>query len=163
MSRKIFLLISFVTTLLVPALAHAQKLVFIVRHAERADEVMRDEADPPLSAAGQARAEKLSTMLADAGIKSIYVTAYRRTQQTAAPLAAKLHLKPEQTPAAATALASRLKSEHANDVVLIVVHSNTIGAIVKALGGPDVKLGDDEYDNLFVLVPATGAMTRIRY
>jgi amino acid transporter/phosphohistidine phosphatase SixA len=148
---------------LAPSVAHAQKLVLIVRHAERADQGMQDEVDPTLSAAGQARAEKLAAMLADADIKAIYVTAYRRTQQTAAPLAARIHVKPEPIPSTTPALVARLKSEHANHVVLIVGHSNTIGDIIKALGGPGVAIGDREYDNLFVLVPATGAMTRIRY
>jgi len=35
--------------------------------------------------------------------------------------------------------------------------------IIKALGGPDVTIGDLEYDNLFVLVPATQTLSRIRY
>ena len=49
------------------------------------------------------------------------------------------------------------------DVVLVVGHSNTLPAILKALAGVDVAIADNEYDNLFVVVPATGTMTRIRY
>jgi len=160
---RLVLILALVGASLVPAAADAQKLVFVVRHAERADDTMRDEADPPLSAAGQARAQKLAGMLADAGIKAIYVSAYQRTQQTAAPLAARLKIKPQPMPATAMALLARLKTEHANDVVLIVAHSSTIDAIIKALGGPEITLGEREYDNLFVIVPATGAFSRIRY
>jgi len=41
--------------------------------------------------------------------------------------------------------------------------AQTAAAIIKALGGPDVAIGDNEYDNLFLYVPATKTLTRIRY
>ena len=103
------------------------------------------------------------TTLADAGIQAIYVTQYRRTQDTARPLAEKLNLKALQTPPSNEALAIRLKSQHPNDVVLMVGHSNTIPAIIKALGGPGVTIADNEFDNLFVLAPASKAFTRFRF
>jgi broad specificity phosphatase PhoE len=158
---------------LAPPVAHAQKVVFIVRHAERADGgvvaaappgTMQAPADPPLSSAGEARAQKLAAMLAESGITSIFVTEFHRTEDTAKPLALKLGLTVEQKSAADTAgLIAALKSQHANDVVLIVAHSNTIAAIVKALGGPDVAVGDNDYDNIFMLVPASGTLTRIKF
>ena len=40
---------------------------------------------------------------------------------------------------------------------------NTIPEIIKALGGPTVKIADDEYDKLFIVVPGTGTMTATRY
>jgi broad specificity phosphatase PhoE len=153
----------------VPQAAGAQQLVFVVRHAERADggaasAAMTTPADPPLSAAGEARAAKLATMLADSGVKAIYSTEYRRTQETAKPLAQRLGIAVETVSARdAAALIERVKASHAADVVLIVGHSNTVPAIIKAFGGPAVEVGDDEYDSLFVIVPATGALTRIRY
>jgi broad specificity phosphatase PhoE len=150
--------------LALPSVALAQKLVIIVRHAERADAGMASkETDPLLSAAGAARANKLSVMLADAGIKAIYVTQYKRTQDTAKPLADKLNIKPEPTPLSGEALAARLKSQHGNDVVLLVGHSDTVPAIIKALGGPVVTIGESEFDNMFFIVPATGLVTRIHY
>jgi hypothetical protein len=36
-------------------------------------------------------------------------------------------------------------------------------AAIKALGGPAVTMRDDEYDAIYVLNPATGACTLIRY
>jgi hypothetical protein len=36
-------------------------------------------------------------------------------------------------------------------------------ALLKALVGVDVPIANYEYDNLFVVVPATGIVTRIRY
>jgi broad specificity phosphatase PhoE len=154
--------------LVLPAAALAQQLVFVVRHAERADAGSATAttmgADPPLSALGEARAAKLASMLADSGIQAVFSTEYKRTQDTAKPLAAKLGLTVQSSPAVDTAgLVARIKSGHAADVVLVVGHSNTVPAILKAFGGPDVTIGDNEYDNLFIIVPATGAMTRIRF
>jgi broad specificity phosphatase PhoE len=103
-------------------------------------------------------------MLAESGITSIFVTEFHRTQDTAKPLAATLKITVEQKPSADTAgLIASLKAQHANDIVLIVAHSNTIPAIIKALGGPVVTIGDNDYDNLFLVVPASGAMTRIKF
>ncbi len=149
---------------LIPALASAQKMVILTRHAERADgQATMGASDPPLSAAGAARAEKLASMLADAGVTAIFTTEYRRTKATAAPLAAKLKLTPEVVAAARTATVIEKIKAHANDTVFVVGHSNTVASIIKALGGPDVAIGDTEYDNLFLYVPATKTLTRIRY
>jgi len=156
--------------LLAPATAHAQQMVIFVRHAERADggaapnAMTATPADPLLSAAGQARAEKLATMLADSGIKAIFATEYRRTIDTGKPVAAKLGLTVQSVPGRETAaLIAKLKADHSKDVVLLIGHSNTVPAAIKALGGPAVTMRDDEYDAIYVLNPATGALTLIRY
>jgi len=149
--------------LFMPASASAQKLVFVVRHAERADTGAQRQTDPPLSVAGEERAEKLAAMLAEAGVKEILTTEFKRTQDTAKPLTLKTGVAVEQIPSTDTAkLIAKIKS-HPNDVVLVVGHSNTVPAILKALVGVDVAIAENEYDNLFVIVPATGTMTRIRY
>lgn len=154
---------------LIPALASAQQMVILTRHAERADgqatmmSASGAPADPKLSAAGEARAQKLATMLADAGITAMFTTEFARTKDTAAPLAAKVKLTPEVVAAAQTAAVVDKIKANATGVVFVVGHSNTVGAIIKALGGPDVTIGDAEYDNLFFYVPATKTLTRVRY
>jgi len=156
-------------TVLVPAGASAQQLVYLVRHAERADQGaaaggMQAQSDPLLSAAGEARARRLATMLADAGIKAVFATEYRRTRDTAVPLAAEIGLEVQTNPARDTAgLVARLRADHAGEIVLLVGHSNTVPEIIKALGGPEVTIGELEYDNLFVFIPATNTLSRIRY
>jgi len=154
----------------VPALASAQSLVYVVRHAERADggaganTMSSAPADPQLSAAGVARAAKLAETLADAGIRAIYATEFKRTQETASPLAARLHLGVDTIKSAdSAAVIASMKAHHPHDVVLVVGHSNTMPAIIKALGGPEVTIGDNDYGTIFVLVPGTGVMSRIRF
>lgn len=170
MSRTHLIALLTVGALALPAVAEAQRLVYVVRHAERADggasapQMTGARPDPPLSAAGKTRADKLASMLSASGIGAIYATEFIRTQQTAAPVATMLKLKATVLSSASAAdLVARMKADHPNDIVLVVGHSNTIPEIIKALGGPAVTVADDEYDKLFLVVPATGAMTVIRY
>lgn len=149
---------------LVPSLSFAQRMVILTRHAERADgAATMGGSDPLLSEAGKARAEKIASMLVDANVAAMFTTEYRRTMDTAAPLALKIKLSPDVVPAAQlSALIEKIKS-HLDDTVFVVGHSNTVPMIIKALGGPDVTIGDNEYDNLFFYVPATKTLTRVRY
>lgn len=147
-----------------PSPASAQKAVFVVRHAEKVDE----SEDPLLSVKGKARAQVLARHLKGAGIKAIYVTEYKRTGLTAAPLAAALGLKPIVIPADDTAtLVERIRKDHPADVVLMVGHSNTLPDILKRLGHPEtVEIAANEYDNLFVVVPRPSnppAVLRLKY
>ncbi len=57
-----------------------------------------EDTDAPLSEAGRERAKCLAATLADAQIEQIFISDLQRTQQTAAPLAEKLHLKPVAIP-----------------------------------------------------------------
>jgi 2,3-bisphosphoglycerate-dependent phosphoglycerate mutase len=161
---KFFLIVLF---LLVPELADAQKVVIFVRHAERADGgAMSPKAqdDPLLSPAGEARAARLATMLADSGVRAVFATEFKRTQDTGKPLATTLGLKIQVVKGDdANGLLAILKKNHADDVVLIVGHSNTIPPLIRAFGGPAVEIPDGEFDNLFFVAPASKAFTRIRY
>src|SRR5262249_46662073 len=96
MKRLMIVIVLAAGELFMPAVAFAQNLVFVVRHAERADAGMQAQTDPPLSAAGEARAQKLAAMLADAGVKDIFATEFKRTQDTAKPLAMKTGVAFEQ-------------------------------------------------------------------
>jgi broad specificity phosphatase PhoE len=127
--------------------ATAQSTIFIVRHAEKADATK----DPDLSEAGRARAEALAKMLRDANITAIYVTEFKRTQQTAAPLAEVLGITATVLPAKDSAmLIAKLRASHGN--ALVVSHGDTIPALIKALGiSEPINIGENDYDNLFVV------------
>lgn len=74
-----------------------------------------DTGDPDLSRTGQVRAEDLKATLAAFPVQAIFISAYRRTRQTADPTAAMLHLTPiaiaahGDPGAQATAIASALQ------------------------------------------------------
>jgi phosphohistidine phosphatase SixA len=136
------------------ATASAQS-IFLVRHAERADTgtaaASMTGADPDLSGAGIARAGSLAAILKDAKITTIYVTEYKRTKQTAAPLATALGIEVVSIPSKdTTTLTGRLKAGSGN--VLVVGHSNTVPVVIKELGVTEpVTIADTEFDNLFIV------------
>ena len=131
------------------SMATAQSTIFIVRHAEKADATK----DPDLSEAGRARADALAKALRDTNITAIYATEFKRTQQTAAPLAQALGIEVTVRPAKATDFALKLRTAHSN--ALVVGHGNTIPDLIKELGISDpITIAENDYDNLFVVVLA---------
>lgn len=155
--------------LTVAGAAAAQPAIFVVRHAERADagapaSGMAAPADPDLSPEGQARADALARLLEDAEIRALYVTEFRRTAQTADPLARALGLRPKVVSTKEQASLVR-ELERATGNVLVVGHSNTVPEIVHALGvKPPVSIGEQEYDNLLIVVRAREpVLLRLRY
>src|SRR6478672_6971297 len=143
--------------LLLCQLAAAQqnvRTVFLVRHAEKASAA----ADAPLSPEGEKRAECLASTLRDAGIKQIYVTDVMRTQQTAAPLAKALKIKPTIVPAKdPNALIKNLVYTGGGNI-LVVGHSDTVPFVIARLqGGTVAPIGENEYDRMFVMTVAEAA------
>ena len=109
-------------------------------------------------------------MLHDAGVTSILVTSRKRTAETAAPLASALeltsHVVPFGTGTAehAALVAKAVVAAQRSGAVLVVGHSNTVNAIIAALGGPRMPdLCDAAYANLFIVrLPANGPPTLVR-
>jgi broad specificity phosphatase PhoE len=161
-----FLLV-FAGLLALAAPAAAQQTVFVVRHAERADSSPDAKpmmaTDPDLSDAGRARAASLATVLEDAKIVAIFTTEFKRTQQTAAPLAKALGLTPKVVKAdAEAALIKEVAAIKGN--VLVVGHSNTVPSIVKRLGvAAPVTVDDAEFDNLFIVSGTPPSVLHLHY
>jgi phosphohistidine phosphatase SixA len=131
-----------------PAAPAGAELILLVRHAEAFHE---PGGDPALTSEGEARAKRLAVLLADAGIRVIHSTPYRRTTATVAPLAEALGLVPilhdPREPDALVQRALRERGPH-----LVVGHSNTLPDLVRRLGGapgPDIR--SDEHDRLYVV------------
>jgi broad specificity phosphatase PhoE len=138
--------------------------VILVRHAEKA---ATPTDDPPLTEVGEARARALMAIARDAGVTAIITTQFTRTRETARPAAESLHITPEVARVGGSQHVqdvARMILAHAGGVVLVVGHSNTIPAIVAALGAPQPPpICDSEYDGLYVVtVPASGAARVIR-
>lgn len=123
--------------------------VYVLRHAEKAP----DGHDPPLSDAGQARAEALERAIPPKRVDVVYATQYLRTQETVYPLAAAAGLQPEVYPADhVEQLAKLIRTKHRNQTVVVCGHSNTVGPILRALGvHSKVPLAEDDYGDLFVV------------
>jgi len=135
-----------------PRHAMAQTTVIVVRHAEKA---AQPAADPPLTDAGRARADALWEAVKDAGVRAVITTQLARTIETGAPTAEHLGIKGEVVAAGgadhATHVAAAVK-KHVGETVLVVGHSNTVPAIIAALGAKEPPaLCDDAYDNLYVV------------
>jgi len=162
--RTIFLAGALALGLSGPALA--QRAVIVIRHAEKVS-----TSDERLSDAGHARAQRLAAMLKDAGISAIYSTDTERTRDTVKPLADLLKLPVQiydvgSQKVDARGFALRMRQTHLDQVVLIVGHSNTVPALIRALGCLEtVTIGPDEYDDLFFVIPhgKTSSLIKLRY
>lgn len=138
----------------------------IVRHAEKQ---LGTIEDPPLAPEGEARAERLARMFGANGglgaIRAIYVTDTRRSQQTAAPLAARLRVTPVVLPGRdIDATLAHARREHRGETVLLVAHSNTIPQIIEALTDADApEMPEDRYEDLYVVsVPTLGPASVVK-
>ena len=136
-------------------------LVILVRHAERAAE---PAGDPGLTPAGEQRAQALAQALAGTKVNAILTTQFRRTQDTAAPLAKALGLQAQVIEARrgdagghVQAVADAVRAQ--TGTVLVVGHSNTVPAILAALGGPKLpEICETSFHHIFLLRPGAGWM-----
>jgi broad specificity phosphatase PhoE len=159
MTRRLFLVLACIIFAGADAFAQSKTtLVILVRHAEKAAE---PAADPPLTEAGVARAQALVRALANVRVDAVITTELVRTRETARPLTEARGISPEIVHTAARdahakAVADAVRA-HAGQAVLVVGHSNTIPAIIAALGGPKLPdICDTQYSNLFVLAVGEG-------
>jgi broad specificity phosphatase PhoE len=149
--------------------SQATTTVIFVRHAEKAAEPAED---PGLSPEGRARAEELRRQLVDAdvvaGVDVIYSTPFRRTLETARPLAEALDIpihrynpRPEQY----EEVLEGIVREHKGKIILIVGHSNTIPGLIAELGASKKvpPIAENEYDNIYIIsIPWFGKTKTIR-
>jgi 2,3-bisphosphoglycerate-dependent phosphoglycerate mutase len=147
--------------------SQATTTVIFVRHAEKA-ELPAD--DPPLSDAGKLRVEELTRQLVKAdvvqGIDAVYATPYRRTVETAKPVADALGLPVNSYDAADTeAIMERIVKQHKGKIILVVGHSNTLPALIGNMGASKKvpPIAEDEYDNIYIVsIPWFGKTKTIR-
>ncbi len=143
------------------AVRSAQKslVVFLVRHAEKADA----GRDPQLSETGRQRAMALAQMLHDADIQYVHSSDYLRTRDTAAPVAAEFGLEIQlYDPAQLPALVEKLRQTGGRH--LVVGHSNTTPKMVELLGGNPGSPIDErsEYDRLYTIeIAPDGTVTSL--
>jgi broad specificity phosphatase PhoE len=143
-------------------------IVLVVRHAERSDTVNCDPATVKgspnrslITVSGQSpRGGELAHVGGEDSIAAIYASEFCRTQQTVQPLATQLGLTVNivdqyaadgPTPNVDN-LISQVRANNKGQVVLIAGHSDTVPAIIERLSGQTIAtIGEDEFDNLFVV------------
>lgn len=147
-------------------LSHAQstnKTIVLVRHAEKAAPVEGDKGDPDLTAEGRERAARLVKAVKKYKPHEIFATAYKRTQQTAEPIANK-RKKQVQTydPSKHAELVAKIMASK-TDHYLIVGHSNTIPSLANLLAKKEIfrNLVDAEHGVIWVIRLRKGVLRRV--
>ena len=124
-------------------------LVTLVRHAEIL--LPARDRDPDLLPAGADRAAVLGDLVKDQHVDAVFSTEYLRTKRTAEIAAARAGATPRIIGATHQGdLVAEIKENYVGKSVLIVGHSNTVPAIIEALGGPSLpNINEAEFDNIF--------------
>lgn len=96
--------------------------------------------DPPISAEGEHRAQRLAQLFAPGGapgrLEALYVSGERRAQQTAAPLAEQLHLVPATYDATqGAAAAAGLLRGHEGHTILVIGGPAALQQMLQQLAG----------------------------
>ena len=121
--------------------------VYVMRHLQA-----ETGQDPGLTAEGQRQAGLLANWFQGRKPpRAIYVSTFRRSRDTAAPLAAKLAIEPKvYDPSNSEALAASVLGERGP--VLVVGHSNTVPEIVERLGGArPAPIAHHEYGDIWLV------------
>ena len=145
----------------------ATTTVFFVRYAEL---VETDDPNPGLSSSGRRRAEELARLLGSAdvfgGVDAIFATEYRRSQETAEPIAKLLKLPVQIVEARnVRGLRDMIRAEYKGKMVLVVTDRDAMIRLVRRLNGRrNLPLAaDDEHDNLYIVsIPWYGKVKTLR-
>jgi 2,3-bisphosphoglycerate-dependent phosphoglycerate mutase len=121
-------------------------VIFIVRHCEKA---MESTDNPNLAEEGKKRAAHLAEILKNTGIEEVYSTNYKRTMQTAEPLANAMKLSPVVYEPRDANFGEQLRKS--GKKVLVVGHSNTVPDLLNQLSGTKNYQPHDGYGDLWVV------------
>ena len=133
------------------------RVVYLVRHAEASSTA----PDTTLTPVGEKRADCLAKMMKEAGIKQIYVTDAKRTQQTAAPLAKALKITPTIVPAKDPNKLIQDLLYAGGGNILVVGHSDTLPFVLARLkAGTVPPINANEYNRMFVTTVIEGGTTQ---
>lgn len=136
------------------------KLVILVRHAEKADAT---SPDPDLSAVGKERAQRLIKAVGKYRPGAFYSTDFKRTRDTVSPLAArrKKEVQIYDAKKPQDLFDSILKSDTKRHVVS--GHSNTIPPLANQITKKDLfkNLDDSEYTVIWLIRIKNGKVSKV--
>ena len=132
-----------------PAATPPQPVYYVMRHLN----TPAGDRDPDLTEEGRRQAALLADWFGGERPAAIYVSSFKRAQQTAAPLALRLGLTPiVYDPADTPGLLARLRA--GPWPVLVVGHSNTVPEIIAGLGGSaPAPLSHEDFGDIWRIGP----------
>lgn len=119
--------------------------LILMRHLHKAN-----GDNPPLSNCGIAQAQAIKQLLDDTVVSTIWYTQYRRTEQTAKTVVENAK-QAMQYDASLPVQSLITQLQASTGIQLVVGHSNTIPALLHALSGVTVTLGEHDYGTLYHL------------
>ncbi|MCB0550408.1 MAG: histidine phosphatase family protein [Phaeodactylibacter sp.] len=123
--------------------------VFLVRHAEKGY-----GSDPTLTSKGVGRAHLLANIFKDLPLDAVYATKYKRTLETALPVAQEKGLEvAPYAPDRLTSFSFQLRRKHQGQSVLVVGHSDTTPNLVNRIVTRGVleRIDERDYSNFYVV------------
>ena len=140
------------------------KLIILVRHAEKA--VLESDAnpDPELSDAGKLRAERFKKIIGKYRPGAFYSTDYRRTRETILPLAQKRHKQIKiYDPQNPRALFNEIMASKTKRFV-VAGHSNTIPGLANLIGEKELfrNLNESEFGAIYLIRIEDGKIKHIK-
>lgn len=147
----------------------ATTTVIFVRHTDT-EAPLAAGNDPVLSAVGRQRAELLADVVQDmdvvAGVDVIYADQTLRTQQTAAPIAARRGIEVALAdPYEVEAFMAQVLREHKGRIVLVVTQADAIAPLIDELHGSKrlPQMAENDYDDIYVvIIPWFGKVKTLR-
>lgn len=122
----------------------------LVRHAEKESDGTKD---PDLTMDGKKRADALVAVLNETKIDAVYSTAFKRTKNTAAPIAEVKALSVLTYEAFKESVIDSMLVKHRGETVVLVGHSNSIPWTANYLLGEKrfSDFVDSDYNNLLLI------------
>ena len=132
--------------------------IILVRHAEK-DTI--GGSNPPLSAAGTARAQRLAASLPKVVPHEFYATPFVRTISTLKPWAESLGKEVKTYAAADSVQFTETLLKQRGKTIVVAGHSNTVPSLVNRLIGirKFSALPDSAYSNIYVISVGNGKTT----
>lgn len=145
------------------AFAQSKKTIVLVRHVEKDASPNADKRDPELSPEGRERALRLMNAIKKYKPHEIFATEYKRTRQTAEPIANRRKKQIQiYDPAKPAELIEKMMASK-TDRYLIVGHSNTIPPLANLLAKKEIfrNLVDAEHGVIWVIRLKNGVLRKV--
>lgn len=144
--KKLILYIAFLLSAVCGFAQTSPSVIFIVRHCEKA---MESTDNPNLAEEGKKRAAHLAEILKNASVEEVYSTNYKRTLQTAEPVATAMKITTQTYEPRDATFAESLRK--VGKKVLVVGHSNTVPELLNQLTGTKNYKPEEVYGDLWVV------------